>query len=74
MITLIKFLTWLASPLGLLSVTSLAAAALLTLGKAPRLRQLLIMLGIGQLVLFAWPPVSTALVQGLEAKARSLQA
>lgn len=73
MITLIKFLTWLASPVGFLSVSGLAAALLLTLGKAPRMRQLLITVGIGQLLFFAWTPVSTALVQGLEAKSRTLQ-
>lgn len=74
MITLIKILTWLASPIGLLVSLSLAAALLLAHRKAPKTRVLLITLAIGQLVLFAFPPVATQLSQGLEHKAQALQA
>lgn len=74
MITLIKILTWLASPIGILSACTLVAAALLALRKAPRARLLLVTIGISQLLLFAWPPVATQLSQGLEDKARALQA
>ena len=73
MITLIKILTWLASPIGILTAFSLAAGLLLALRKTPKTRLLLISLGIGQLLFFAWPPVATQLSQGLEAKARTLQ-
>ena len=74
MITLIKILTWLASPIGILCACSLVAAALLAMRKAPRARLLLVTIGIGQLLLFAWPPVATQLSQHLEDKARGLQA
>ena len=74
MITLVKVLTWLASPMGILTAFSLAAGILLALRKAPKTRLLLISLGIGQLLFFASPPVATQLSQGLETKARTLQA
>ena len=74
MITLIKIVTWLASPIGILAFCSLAAATLRAVHKAPRIRRLFVMLGIGQLLFFAWPPVAVQLSQGLEAKAYTLQA
>lgn len=74
MITVIKLLTWLASPIGLLVCLSLIAGGLRLLNKAPRTRLLLVTLAIGQLLLFAWPPVAVRLSQGLEAKAASLEA
>ena len=74
MITLIKILTWLASPIGILCACSLVAAALLGIRKAPHARLLLVTIGIGQLLLFAWPPVATQLSQHLEYKALTLQA
>lgn len=74
MITLIKILTWLASPIGILSACSLLAAALLALRKAPATRLLVVTIGVSQLLLFAWPPVATQLSQRLEDKARTLQA
>ena len=74
MITFIKLLTWLASPIGLLTGLSLVAISLRLLNKAPRTSQLLIIIAIGQLLLFAWPPVAVYLSQGLEAKAKVLEA
>lgn len=74
MITLVKILTWLASPIGILTACSLVAAAFLAMRKAPRARLLLITIGIGQLLFFAWPPVASQLSQRLEDKARALQA
>lgn len=74
MITFIKILTWLASPIGLLTWLSLIALGLRLLNQAPRTRLLLTIMAIGQLLLFAWPPVSTELIENLESKARSLQA
>lgn len=74
MITLIKLLTWLASPIGLLTSLSLVAFGLRLLNKAPRTRLLLIIIAIGQLLLFAWPPVAVYLSQGLEAEAKALEA
>ena len=74
MITLIKILTWLASPIGILMACSLTAGALLALKKAPKFRLLIVTLGIGQLLLFAWPPIASQLTQSLENQARTLQA
>lgn len=74
MITFIKFLTWLASPMGIFTLSSLVSALLLILRKAPKTRLLLITLGVTQLLFFAWPPVAAQLTQGLENKARTLQA
>ena len=74
MITFIKILTWLASPIGLLTWLSLVALGLRLLNQAPRFRLLLTIIAIGQLLLFAWPPVTTELIENLESKARSLQA
>lgn len=74
MITLIKILTWLASPIGILALSSVAAAVLTALHKLPRTRMLLVTLGIGQLLFFASPWTANALNEGLDAKARQLQA
>lgn len=73
MITLIKILTWLASPIGILAALSLFAGVLHLTGRAPRTRVLLVTLGITQLLFFAWPPVAIQLSQSLEDKARALQ-
>lgn len=74
MITVVKFLTWLASPIGILAVCSIAAGILLALRTAPKARALLIILGIGQLLFFATPWTAEALNEGLDTKARQLQA
>lgn len=71
---MIKTLTWLASPIGLLFAFSLSAATLRLINKGPRLRLLFLTFGIVQLLLFAWPPVAVQLTKGLEDKARVLQA
>lgn len=73
MITFIKILTWLASPIGILAALSVAAGLMLALRKAPKTRLLLITLGIGQLLLFASPWTATQLSQHLEKKAKALQ-
>ena len=73
MITLIKFLTWLASPIGILAACSLAAGLLLALRTAPKARLLLISFGILQLFFFASPWTANALNEGLDAKAHQLQ-
>ncbi len=73
MITFIKILTWLASPIGILTACSLVAGTLLVLRRASRARWLLITLGIGQLLLFAWPPIAATLSQSLEKQARTLE-
>ena len=74
MITLIKTLTWLASPLGLLFAFSLAALVLLGLRKAPKTRVVLTIVAVGQLLFFASPWTANTLNQALDAKARALQA
>lgn len=74
MITLIKFLTWLASPIGLLACLSLTAASLRILNKAPKTRISLTTIAIIQLLFFASPWTASQLSQGLENKARNLQA
>lgn len=74
MISLIKILTWLASPIGILTVCSLVAGSLLAFKRALRFRRLILAVGISQLLIFAWPPVAVSINQGLENKARQLQA
>lgn len=74
MISLIKILTWLASPIGILTACCLVAGFLLAFKRAPRFRRLILALGISQLLIFAWPPVAVSINQGLENKARQLQA
>ena len=74
MITLIKFLTWLASPIGILNTCFMVAGTLLLIRKAPRVRLLLITLGAGQILIFASPWVATALNQYLDQKALELHA
>lgn len=73
MISLIKILTWLASPIGILTACCLVAGSLLAFKRAPRFRRLILALGISQLLIFAWPPVAVLISQGLENKARQLQ-
>lgn len=73
MITFIKFLTWLASPIGLLTWLSLIALGLRLLNKAPRTRLLFSLIAIIQLLFFATPVVSNRLNDGLDAKARQLE-
>lgn len=73
MITFIKFLTWLASPIGILTACCIVAGTLLLIRKAPRTRLLLIALGAGQILFFASPWVATALNQYLDKKAQELQ-
>ncbi len=73
MITLIKILTWLASPLGMLLALSGIVGLLLALNKAPRIRIGLVTLAIGQLIFFASPWTAITLSQGLESKANALQ-
>ena len=70
MITFIKFLTWLASPIGLLTWLSLIALGLRLLNQAPRTRLLLTIIAISQLIFFASPWTANALNEGLDAKAR----
>ncbi len=74
MITFIKTLTWLASPLGLLVALSSITGLLLALNKAPRIRIALTVLAICQLVFFASPWTAITLSHGLESKAKALQA
>ena len=74
MITVIKILTWLASPIGLLCAFSIAAALLHHLKRFQRVQLALVTLGIAQLLFFAWPPVAAQLTQVLENKTRALQA
>lgn len=74
MITFIKLLTWFASPIGILTVCSIVAGKLLALHKAPRTRLMLITLGVGQLLFFASPWTANALNEGLDTKARQLEA
>lgn len=74
MITFIKLLTWFASPIGILTVCSIVAGVLLALRKAPRARFMLITLGVGQLLFFASPWTANALNEGLDTKARQLEA
>lgn len=72
MLSLIKLLTWIASPLGLLLTCSLVAGLLRLLNKAPRTRLTLLLISITQLLMFAWPPVAYHLSQSLEARAKNL--
>lgn len=74
MITLIKILTWLASPIGLLVALSSVAGLLLAMHKAPRARLALTVFAIGQLIFFASPWTAITLTEGLEHKAKLLQA
>lgn len=74
MITFIKILTWFASPIGILTLSTLSSGVLFTLHKAPRARILLITLGISQLLFFASPWTANILNEGLDAKARQLDA
>ncbi len=73
MLTLIKILTWLASPLGLLVGLCSIASLLLALNKAPRTRLTLTVFAIGQLIFFASPWAAVTLSQGLETEAKTLQ-
>ncbi|MGV1015876.1 MAG: YdcF family protein [Fluviibacter phosphoraccumulans] len=74
MISFIKILTWFASPIGILTLSSLSSGVLFALHKASRVRIFLITLGIGQLLFFASPWTAHALNDGLDAKARQLEA
>jgi len=74
MITFVKFLTWFASPIGILTACCMAAGILLLIRKAPRARLLLIAIGAAQILFFASPWVATALNQYLDQKALALQA
>ena len=73
MLTLIKTLTWLASPIGILTACSMAAGCLLLLQRCRRTRLLLVTIGISQLLFFASPWTAKTLNEELDAKARQLQ-
>lgn len=72
MLILVKILTWMASPTGLLAWGS-ALGILLRFTRWGRTGRLLITLAVAQAIVFASPMVSEHLIGGLEQRARELE-
>lgn len=72
--TLIKFLTWLASPVGAFTAGAFISLVLLVFHRARLLRTWVILLACLQLVVFALPGVAAWLHRGLESQSHQIVA
>lgn len=72
--SLIKFLTWLASPIGVFTAGALLSFVLLVFHRARKFRTWVILLACLQLIFFALPGVAAWLHRGLENRAHQIVA